>query len=270
MANPIYFALLKACDQPGCPVCHLAQDAVEHMLDGLFYENVNDPKLRSEFRKSLGFCNQHSWQLLEKGGGDALGVAMIYHDIFTNVLRKIPEEQEAPESEGQIFSFLRQFSNKMSRQVESILRALTPRAPCLACTVRNDAAILALKVLSENMSDSSMKNAFQGSTGLCLPHLRQALELAPQSDAYQSLLAINRKKLADLDHELAELIRKSDYRLIQEGFGSEGNAWIRAMKTSAGEKYMGFRISTKSSEKNQVNWKAKDYSNGDNKGEPGS
>jgi hypothetical protein len=115
-----------------------------------------------------------------------------------------------------------------------------------------------------------MKEAFQGSSGLCLPHLRQALELAPRADAYQSLLTINRKKLADLDHELAELIHKSDYCLIQEGFGSEGNAWIRALKTSAGEKYIGFRVSSKSSEKKQVNWKAEDYPSSNNKEEPES
>jgi hypothetical protein len=40
---------------------------------------------------------------------------------------------------------------------------------------------------------------------------------------------IQREKLEGLRTELAEFIRKSDYRMIQEGFGTEGDAWLRAV-----------------------------------------
>ena len=43
----------------------------------------------------------------------------------------------------------------------------------------------------------------------------------------------------DLEHALSsegcdEFIRKNDYRFMSEGFGSEGDAWIRAIECLSG------------------------------------
>ena len=42
--------------------------------------------------------------------------------------------------------------------------------------------------------------------------------------------AINQRWLGELD----EFIRKNDYRFMSEGFGSEGDAWIRAIERLSG------------------------------------
>ncbi len=41
---------------------------------------------------------------------------------------------------------------------------------------------------------------------------------------------INRRLVTELD----ESIRKNDYRFVSEGFGAEGDAWIRALERLSG------------------------------------
>jgi hypothetical protein len=79
-----------------------------------------------------------------------------------------------------------------------------------------------------------MTEALQSSEGLCISHLQLALGSVNDESAFETLLAIQRRKWENLKTELAEFIRKSDYHVIQQGFGSEGNAWLRAISLIAG------------------------------------
>ena len=74
-----------------------------------------------------------------------------------------------------------------------------------------------------------MHAALAASDGLCLPHLRRALELVRTESAFESLLAVTRERLLELQSELDEFIRKHDYRFQSEGFDSEGDSWLRAI-----------------------------------------
>jgi hypothetical protein len=67
-----------------------------------------------------------------------------------------------------------------------------------------------------------------------LPHLRLALGSTNDDPGYETLLRIQQAKLERLKHELAEFIRKNDYQAIKEGFGSEGDAWLRAIAMVVG------------------------------------
>jgi DNA-binding transcriptional MerR regulator len=93
-----------------------------------------------------------------------------------------------------------------------------------------------LSVLVEEMKTTEMVGALQASDGLCLPHLRQALEHVRKRSTSEKLLAIHREKLESLSAELAEFIRKNDYRVIQKGFGKEGDAWLRAITLMVGNR----------------------------------
>ena len=57
--NLTYFDLHEACRIPGCLECHLAQRSVEHYLDALFYEHVNDGWVRNDLRRGFGYCHEH-------------------------------------------------------------------------------------------------------------------------------------------------------------------------------------------------------------------
>ena len=45
---------------PGCAVCRLAHRSTERSLKAFFAEFVNDPEVRARFRKSRGFCREHT------------------------------------------------------------------------------------------------------------------------------------------------------------------------------------------------------------------
>lgn len=203
MPSFIFHKLLEACREPGCPVCRLEQESVERYLDNQFYENVNSPGWREHLRLSLGFCREHAWLGVEKRLGDALGYSIIYHDILNNLLR------------------------------ESDLR---PHKRCPACEHLDETRRNILSGLAADLRTPEMVEALDASAGLCLSHLRQALEAIGEASLRERLLSIQHAKFEGLRAELAEFIRKNDYQAIKEGFGSEGNAWLRAIGMVAGSR----------------------------------
>ena len=223
MPSSTAYNLMEACREPGCPICRLEQRGVERYLDNHFYENVNSPAWRKELRASLGFCHEHAWLGVNKRLGDALGYSIIYHDILGSILKEWDTRAE---------------SNPPSRRHTSRLEkghsALAPRKPCPACAYRDEARRQILTSLASELPTPELRQALESSQGLCLPHLKAALEFIKDTSVQQTLIGIHRAKLEGLRSELAEFIRKSDYQNIQEGFGPEGDAWLRAISLIVG------------------------------------
>ncbi len=229
-----YLELIEACKQPGCPICYVAQKSVEHYLNILFYEQVNDGWVRHELRTSLGFCHEHAWLVSDPEVGDALGLAMIYHDVFTTILKGLPDEAATARPIQKLSTWFRQIPHDLAEKIESILRVITPQGPCPACKLRDQSTENAISVLMESLFDEQMFNALSSSNGLCLPHLRQVFKQVKNEQDYDKLFSFARERLASIDSELSEFIRKNDYRFLPEGFGPEGNSWKRAVVMAVG------------------------------------
>jgi hypothetical protein len=214
----------------------LEQQSVERYLDNQFYENVNSPKWRDGLRASLGFCHEHAWLGVNQRLGDALGYSIIYHDIVNSVLNQWEERSDLARASRRRTSFLRQLPEPARNLIEKILTTITPRKRCPVCEQRDHTTRSLISVLVEELETSEMIHALQASEGLCLPHFRLALEHSKKASASEQLLNIQREKLESLRTELAEFIRKNDYQAIQEGFGKEGDAWLRAINMIAGKR----------------------------------
>lgn len=225
---------MEACRESGCPVCRLEQQSAERYLDHHFYESVNSPPWRDQLRASHAFCHEHAWLSVNKRLGDALGFSIIYHDVVNNLLKQLHETERSPRSPQPGTSLTRQFSEALHNVLEKTLTALTPRKRCPACEHRDQITRDVLSTLVEDLLTPDMTGALQGSDGLCLPHLNLALGYITNDSVYESLLSIQRSKLEDLKDELAEFIRKNDYQAHKEGFGKEGDAWLRAIAMVAG------------------------------------
>ena len=223
------YKLLEACRESGCPVCRLEQRGVERYLDNQFYENVNSPTWRNQLRASHAFCHEHAWLSVNKRLGDALGFSIIYHDVVNSLLKQLNEAESAAHVSRRGAS-----SSPIRNLIEKTLTALSPRKHCPACEQRDQVTRDILSALIEDLHTPELINALQDLDGLCLPHLRLALASAKQSSGSPSLLAIHRAKLEALKNELGEFIRKNDYQVIKEGFGKEGDAWLRALGMIAG------------------------------------
>lgn len=223
MTQPsMYNDLIEACAQSGCPLCRLEAQTVERYLKMIFYENVNDIQERGRLRASLGFCHEHACLELESGLADPLGVSIIYQDVITNILRRLSDPAQPGRRSG------------LLKRLPSMLHALTPHKPCPVCQQKEIEAHLALTTLVKHL-DEKLLQALADGDGLCLPHLCLALENLRDAEAQTALLALSRQKLEQLNHQLAEFIRKNDYRFHDEGFGSEADSWKRAIHKIHGE-----------------------------------
>jgi hypothetical protein len=236
LSSSIVYNLLEACRETGCPICHLEQKSVERYLDHQFYENVNAPAWRDRLRASHGFCHEHAWLGVNQRLGDALGYSIIYRDIVNSILTQLEDPNSPAPAPRRGRSFLRQIPEAVQTMIAKMLPALTPRKRCPVCEHREETTRSTLSVLVEELETPEMTDALQASEGLCLPHLRLALERVKDLSACETLLTIHRAKLESLRAELDEFIRKNDYQAIKEGFGKEGDAWLRAVGMIAGSR----------------------------------
>ena len=236
MPNSLTYKLLEACREPGCPICRVEQQGVERYLDNQLYENVNSPAWRDQLRASQGFCHEHAWLGVNKRLGDALGFSILYHDIVNNLLRSLQDDTRSGRTQGRRASILGQGSESLRRRVEGVMAFLTPQKQCPACRHREEMTRNLLSALAEDLATAQVQEALQASDGLCLPHLRLALGSVNDDPGYETLLRIQQARLERLKHELAEFIRKNDYQAIKEGFGSEGDAWLRAIAMVVGRR----------------------------------
>jgi hypothetical protein len=235
LPNFTAYKLLDACREPGCPVCRLEQQSVERYLDNQFYENVNSPEWRDQLRASLGFCHEHAWLAVNKRLGDALGFTIIYHDIVNSLLNQLKDDGTSAPAQRRI-SLLRQLPEAAQKMIEKMLNAFSPRKRCPACERRDETTRMSLSALLEELKTPEMVDALQGSEGLCLPHLRLALEQVRDVSTFETLFSVHREKLESLSAQLAEFIRKNDYQSIAEGFGKERDAWLRAIGMVVGRR----------------------------------
>jgi len=218
-----------------CPVCHLVLKAVGRYLDNLLYESVNDPGVRRAIRRARGFCNQHAWQLREIGG--ALGIAIIHRDVLETVKSSI---QRGEYRRTQWFSLVRLQETlspeEATASTAALVAVLEPQEECPACQQQRSMEDIYLITLLEHLDGDELAADFRTSAGLCLPHFRRALQLVRAEDTFHRLVEAQLTCLERLRDELDELIRKHDYRFMSEGFGAEGDAWIRAIAQVSGEK----------------------------------
>ena len=178
------FEVLEALREPGCAVCRLALRSVARLLQTISYEQVNDPALRAELRKSRGFCNQHAHQWLRESRS-VLGTALIYRDLISATLRDL-DERAPPRGKPPV---------------------------CVACRAQRDAETRYVETLVATAAhESAALDA--SSDAICRRHTMAAMRLG--GPGATSVVRRTRRALEDLTSELDEVIRKEDYRFRQE------------------------------------------------------
>lgn len=228
-----YYELRDALAEDGCPICRLAQKSVARFLDGLIYENVNDPGIREDIREARGFCNLHAWQLRDHGG--ALGIAIIHHDVLEDAMEAIEAAQYQPTSWLPSLNRRRVSDGEpASPATAPLANDLLPQRRCPACRRRDDTARSYIGTLFQHVEDPELNRALRESHGLCLPHFRQALQQVPDESTFKILTETQLDIWRHLRDELSEFIRKQDYRFHDEGLGAEGTSWSRAIAQISG------------------------------------
>jgi hypothetical protein len=222
MTTPFgYFDLLEAFAESGCAVCRLLQHDVEHFLDMLLYEHPTDSITQADFRASRGLCREHTWQLTRYN--NTLAVAILYDQVLDEVMQiaaQTPSERQAA------------WARLLNSGSNPLADALAPQKPCCVCDIRDRAEGRYLQVIGEYVGEARMQAAFRQSDGLCLLHLRGALNLARDP---RLLVEIQMTKWMELKGELELLLHKLDAHYHQE-IGAESTSWLRTLARIAGEK----------------------------------
>ena len=229
-----YHNIIQASGEPGCPLCRLAEKSVSAYLGALMYELVNDPEARDQIRETLGFCHAHAHHLITMTGS-ALGTGIIYRDVVNTVLKQLEGARYSPPGGVPLHRVPEALDRRRPAAAsEAAVKALSPRAPCPVCVQQEKMEALAIAALLAGLEDEKLRAALRVSAGLCLPHLRRALQAVRSQAAFDALVALARDRYAALRAELDEFIRKNDYRFQHEGMGAEGDSWKRAVDLMTG------------------------------------
>ncbi|HLK56857.1 MAG TPA: DUF6062 family protein, partial [Chthonomonadaceae bacterium] len=108
-------------------------------------------------------------------------------------------------------------------------RRQQPAEPCPACASAEEAQVRYAGALADGLERAEVWSALEAGGVLCVAHAERVLALAKPvpADRLRQLLLV---RLEALQAELAEIIRKNDYRFRGEPWGSEKDAWLRALK----------------------------------------
>jgi hypothetical protein len=156
-------------------------------------ELLVDPEVRGRLRASLGFCRHHGHEL--EATAPRLTVAILYEDWL-----------------GRAGSELKAWARPRRRGSFS--------GPCPACAAVQQAETGGARLMAASLDDPELAAAYERSSGLCLPHtIALCRQLA--EPARQRVVAMERARLERLRAELAEVIRKHDYRFRDEPWGGE-------------------------------------------------
>ncbi len=235
-----YYEMLDACQEADCPICRLGQASANRHLTSLIYDSVNDVSLRATLRESLGYCQEHTWLLPNAGDSAPLGIAIIHRDLVNTIHKRLGESDFSKRRRSSLKSVVSgamRFDDGVSRA--ATVKYLPVKAQCPACKRRDKAEKLAIKSVTNALEkqDADMKSALQTSDGLCLPHLRRALETVGDREAFDSLVTITQEQLAALIQDLDEFIRKNDHRFRHEKISeTERGSWRRALSRIVGPK----------------------------------
>ena len=166
-----------------------------------------DPDIRQKLVASNGFCYEHTWQSINLKLSDALGHAILYQDLVRDAIRKIEENEQDTGSK--------------------LTSVLEPTTACPACQIEETYLERIAETVVIALSNQDFVTEFKISNGLCIPHLQIFL---PKLDMKKraTVLSIQKACLENLKAELAEFIRKSDYRFRDEIIGKEEDSYNRA------------------------------------------
>ena len=224
--------------EPGCPICRLRQRTEKRYLLGILRENVNDSATRAKISRSWGFCPKHGWQLqhLEEDiWHDGLGNAIIYQDLTRQViswLGSLSSVQEQVQSE--------RLSEKIAGKVRKFLGKSDGGGGgvCPACAMGAQSERTYLEWMVRWLPQPEFRDLYESSDGLCLDHLRYALDIAEEKnpEAVEILVGTALDKLRTLDERLEEYIGKHGWhRHTEEMSGEELASWKKAVAFFSGE-----------------------------------
>jgi len=107
---------------------------------------------------------------------------------------------------------------------------------CPVCVYQETTRRRLVRTFLEILAEEEGRDAFQKSEGLCVPHFLYVLGEKGRDDVKRYLVKVEEEKTICLSKDLRDFIKKQDFRYEDSDFGSERNAWIKAVRMIAGDR----------------------------------
>jgi hypothetical protein len=216
-----------------CPVCLEVRRAWVEWLQW----TERAVRRGDELADVLPSCHGHVWGFVDAGSPE-LAVAVTRHaltvaagtvGLAVDILDKVP----SPPPGRPLVSLDEKLFGPARRLRRT--RAEIARMPeCPVCRRLAVASERLLQLLFALMEDRHHGSTIEGGYVLCVQHLGQALSLGPPLTLRRALLEIEASRLATLEWELEESLRKSSWSWRPEAMGREASSWSRAVVKFSG------------------------------------
>jgi hypothetical protein len=164
-----------------CFLCHLENRFEQRYVENYLDELVMDAGAREKIIESRGFCNNHFYKMFASStnpaSSDGLGMALILKSVteqlFEDVTTDLRIGVESPQRSS--FDLRGRFH---SSSAPSYLRTVSNQENCPACDhVSEIMRIYITEFVQELKEDNEIKELFNKSRGLCIPHYVMTLHV---------------------------------------------------------------------------------------------
>ncbi len=213
--------LEEALGHPGCPVCWEMERSGREYLRRLLREHKGSEGVWTSLRRNWGLCPLHTRGLLAEETRTIRGfsAATLYRWLTEALLE---------EAGGR--------SDRRRQSRSRFRHLLEARGGCLACQQLRDYEQAVIDGLIGTLTSGeppSVRAAYVKGTGLCLPHLRVALDLADDPETADLLREQFLKHLRALSDELAAFLASHTPAGAARG-PADSDVWLRAAEQFAG------------------------------------
>jgi len=216
-----------------CPVCLEVRRAWIQWIGWL----DNAASRAAPIDDLLPTCPEHVWPTVHLGGAflavaaaqRALGAVLSEVRTAVRTLKPPPpKDRERPVQR------LKRILSGPRRRLREARRVLARGVRCPVCARLTVASDRTLSLLFALLEDRQHLATIESSYGLCLKHFSRALALNPNPEVRAILVAVENAKLARLQWELEESLRKAAWNYRPEAKGTEQTAWRRAVLRFSG------------------------------------
>ncbi len=224
--------LIETMKEPGCPVCSQERKAARKTADGFLYEHMMDPDAREEALSAYGFCPPHTRLMAATelaSTGEPQGINMLYETLN----RRVSSELKAWQGQNQITSGVRGALERLGL-ASGGGQVLRPARGCPICAAAGLAGLNALTTLMDELQRSApdITGAYTASDGLCIRHVRLALEKLSGSHpkAARWLVEQTTGRLDRQADAMREFVRKKNWEYREEKLTpEEAAAWRQSL-----------------------------------------
>jgi hypothetical protein len=209
-----------------CLVCSNLLHSERRAIHSFLWEGMMSPDVRGQFLEGGGFCSRHFW--IAKGieeecwraGG--IGIAILCENLVACAISDLSRETFLGRADG-----LNPFHRRKAVHMP------LPGSGCMFCRdsiEREESLIATLEYLKYKPTWATKLEQ----SPLCAHHVQLALAIWKGSEDKQELRGAFETRLRELQLDLNEYIRKSDWNHRDEPLGRERDALERAIRVLTG------------------------------------